>query len=79
MARNPLRRTRVAEHAAESPDDGESRRVGRRALLTGGAVVAGVVGAGAALTATAAPASAAVGGSVLLGEVNSAGTSPTET
>lgn len=72
MARNPLRRTGAAEHAAEPSDDGESRRVGRRALLTGGAVVAGAVSAGAALAATAAPASAATGSAVLQSETNSA-------
>lgn len=72
MARNPFRRTGAAEHAVEPPDDGESRRVGRRALLTGGAMVAGVVGAGAALTAAAAPASAATGSALLQGAKNTA-------
>lgn len=77
MIRNPLSHGGAADDTEEQANGG-SRRVGRRALLTGGAVMASAVGAGAALAATATPASAATGDPVLLGDVNSAGASATE-
>jgi hypothetical protein len=62
------------------PDEGRAR-LGRRALLTrGGVVAAGVVGAGAVAAAVAGPASAAAGDPVLIGEANDGGVGgpPTE-
>jgi hypothetical protein len=60
-------------------DDGRAR-LGRRALLTrGGVVAAGVVGAGAVAAAVAGPASAAAGDPVLIGEVNDGGVGGTPT
>jgi hypothetical protein len=58
-------------HAILDGAASESTNLGRRALLTGGAVMAGAVGAGVAAAATAGPASADTGNPVLLGEQNS--------
>lgn len=52
----------------------EPANLGRRALLTGGAVMAGVAGAGVVAAATSGPASAATGDPVLQGSVNTVGT-----
>jgi hypothetical protein len=70
----------IGEQDEGIEQDERRARLGRRALLTrGGMVAAGVVGAGAVATAVAGPASAAAGDPVLQDTVNDAGTSATPT